>query len=59
VLGFSNWAALYAGVGAEKALGKGRCQALMSKVRPLIVSSQIDIYRFQPELSYLPPPAAR
>lgn len=54
VLGFNNWAELDEGLGAEKGLGKDGYAALLMKTRPLIVSSQYDIYRFQPELSYLP-----
>ena len=55
VLGFNNWAELDAGVGPQKALGKEGYAALLAKVTPLIVSSEYDIYRFQPDLSYLPP----
>jgi hypothetical protein len=57
VLGFSNWAELDAGIGPVKALGKDGYAALVAKVGSLIVSAQYDLYRFQPDLSYLPPPA--
>ena len=57
VLGFSNWADLDAGIGAQKGLGKEGYQSLLGKLRPLIASSQYDIYRFQTDLSYLPPAA--
>jgi hypothetical protein len=57
VLGFNSWADLDAGIGPEKALGKEGYAALVAKASALIVSSQFDIYRFQPDLSYLPPPA--
>lgn len=59
VLGFDKWADLDEGVGAQKALGKDGYQGLLVKVRPLIVSSQSDVYRFQPDLSYLPPATAK
>jgi hypothetical protein len=55
VLGFSNWADLDGGLGVEKALGKEGYQSFLAKLMPLIVSSQFDVYRFQPEMSYLPP----
>ena len=54
VLGFNKWADMDEGIGAEKGLGKDGYAALLMKTRPLIVSSQIDVYRFQPDLSYLP-----
>jgi hypothetical protein len=59
VVGFNNWADLDEGIGARKALGKEGYQSLLAKVRPLIVSSQSDVYRFQPDLSYLPPATAK
>ena len=59
VLGFNNWAELDEGIGAQKALGKEGYAGLLTKVRLLVVSSQYDIYRFQPELSYLNPAAAK
>src|ERR1035437_571410 len=37
---------------AQKALGKEGYQSRLGKLRPLIVTSQSDIYRFQPDLSY-------
>jgi hypothetical protein len=59
VAGMSAWADFDGGFGVEKALGKEGYQNLLNKVRPLIVESQADVYSFQPELSYLPPPAAK
>jgi hypothetical protein len=58
VAGLSSWADLDGGFGAEKGLGKEGYQALLNKVRPLIVSSEYNVYRFEPDLSYLPPPPA-
>jgi hypothetical protein len=57
VIGFSNWADLDGTIGAEKGLGKDGYQALLNQVRALIVQSEYFIYRYQPDLSYLPPPA--
>jgi hypothetical protein len=59
VMGFDNWADLDGTLGLEKALGKEGYQSFLLKLRPLIVSSQADIYRFQPDLSYLPTPTAK
>ena len=59
VLGLNNWADLDGGLGVEKALGKEGFQSFLLKMAPLIVSSQFDIYRFQPNLSYLPPPTTK
>jgi quinol monooxygenase YgiN len=59
VTGFDTWADLDAGIGAQKGLSKEDYQGLLDKVRALITSSEYDIYRFQPDLSYLPPPTAK
>jgi|HubBroStandDraft_1064217.scaffolds.fasta_scaffold399280_1 hypothetical protein len=57
--GLNSWADLDGGYGAEKGLGKEGYKALLAKVRTLIVQSQYDVYRFDPDLSYLPPPTAK
>jgi len=59
VVGMDHWADLDGGYGVEKALGKEGYEALRVKIRPLIVHSEYDEYRFQPELSYLAPPVAK
>ena len=59
VVGFNSWADLDAGVGAQKGLSKDGYQDLVAKVRSLIVQSQFDVYRYEPDLSYLPPTAAK
>ncbi|MGD0740795.1 MAG: hypothetical protein ABR957_14475 [Terracidiphilus sp.] len=59
VTGFTNWADLDGAIGAEKGLGKDGYQAMVNKVRALIVQSQFFIYRYEPDESYLPPPAAK
>ncbi len=56
VVGFNNWADLDDTIGAEKGLGKDGYQALVNQVRALIVSSDFIIYRYEPDLSYLPAP---
>jgi antibiotic biosynthesis monooxygenase (ABM) superfamily enzyme len=63
ITGFNNWADLDGGVGAEKGLSKDDYKALVDKAHELIVSSDFLIYRYAPNLSYLPaptpPPAAK
>lgn len=56
VAGLANWADLDGGIALEKGIGKEAYQAFLLKLRQLIVSSQADVYRFQPDISYLPPP---
>jgi hypothetical protein len=55
VISMDKWADLDEPMGVEKALGKEGYHALLAKIRPLIVQSEYNEYRFQPELSYLPP----
>jgi hypothetical protein len=59
VTGFNSWADLDAGIGAQKGLSKEDYQALLDKVRTLITQSEYDVYRYEPDVSYLPPPAAK
>jgi hypothetical protein len=59
VVGMDSWADLDGDFGIEKGLGHDGYEALLAKVRPLIVQSQADVYRFQPDLSYLPPAPAK
>ncbi len=55
VAGMNNWADLDGGFGVEKGLGKEGYQALLVKVRQLIVQAEVDEYRYEPDLSYLAP----
>jgi len=57
VVAMDSWGELDGDVGIQKGLGKEGYQALLYKVRPLVVQSEVNEYRFQPELSYLPPAA--
>jgi hypothetical protein len=59
VTSMDKWAELDEPFGIEKALGKDGYKALLGKVRPLIIQSDVNEYRFQPELSYLPPSSAK
>jgi len=59
VTGFNSWADLDAGIGAQKGLSKEDYQALVDKVRALITQSEFDIYRYESDESYLPPPTAK
>jgi len=40
--------------GAEKALGADGYKAFLAKVRPNVVATQFDVWRYQPVLSYQP-----
>lgn len=55
VISMDKWGDLDEPMSVEKGLGKEGYQALLAKIRPLIVQSESNEYRFQPELSYLPP----
>ena len=59
VAGMNSWADFDGGFGAEKGLGKEGYQAMVAKVRTLISSSQYNVYRYLPDLSYLPAAAAK
>ena len=59
VIAMGKWAEFDEPFGIEKALGKDGYKALLGKVRPLIIQSEVNEYRFQPELSYLPTAAAK
>jgi hypothetical protein len=54
IVAMDAWGDLDDGVGMMKALGKDGYKALLDKVRPLIVQSVVNEYRFLPEVSYLP-----
>lgn len=54
VAGLNDWADFDGGVGLEKGIGKEAYEKFLTRLRPLIVSSQFDVYRYQPDISYLP-----
>jgi len=56
VVGLNKWADLDEPFGVPKALGPDGYQKLLSKIRPLLVESEYNVYRFQRDLSYLPAP---
>ena len=59
VVAMDGWGDLDGEVGIQKGLGKDGYQALLEKVRPLIVQAEVNEYRFLPDLSYLPATAAK
>lgn len=59
VVAMDKWGELDEPMGIEKALGKEGYQALLVKVRPLIVQAEVNEYRFESDLSYLPPVSAK
>jgi len=59
VAGLNSWADLDGGFGVEKAMGKEGYQSFLTRIRPFIVESEYNLYRFLPDLSYLPAPAGK
>jgi hypothetical protein len=55
VVAMDKWADLDGEVGVAKGLGKEGYQNLLRRVRPLILQSVVNEYRFLPDISYLPP----
>jgi hypothetical protein len=55
VVEMEKWAQLDEPFGVEKGVGKDGYQALLGKIRPLIVQAEVNEYRFEADLSYLPP----
>jgi hypothetical protein len=55
VVGFDKWADIDDSIGLEKGIGHEAYQKFLEKLRPLVVNTEVNIYRFQPDLSYLPP----
>jgi hypothetical protein len=55
VAGMDSWGDFDGEFGVPKGMGKEGYQKFLLKIRPLIVESQWDVYRFQPDLSYLRP----
>jgi hypothetical protein len=59
IVAMDKWADLDGDVGVAKGLGKEGYQNLLEKVRPLILQSVVNEYRFLPDISYLPPATAK
>jgi hypothetical protein len=57
VLGLSKWADLDEPYGVQKAMGEEGYQRFLSKITPLLLESEYNMYRLQRDLSYLPPPS--
>jgi hypothetical protein len=53
VAGVNNWADFDGGFGVQKAMGEEVYQRFLAKLRPLILESEYNVYRFLPDLSYL------
>jgi len=54
-LGLSGWGDLDGPVGTEKGMTPAEWKAFQAKVATLIESTQWDIWKYQPDLSYVPP----
>ena len=54
-LGISSWGDLDSPLGAEKGMTAAEWKAFQAKVATLIESTEWDVWKYQPDLSYLPP----
>lgn len=54
-LGMNGWADFDAPIGAEKGMTAAEWKAFQAKVSPLIESTQWDLWKYEPDLSYLVP----
>jgi quinol monooxygenase YgiN len=54
VAGFDKWADLDDKAPIVKAMGQEAYDKYLAKVRPLMSSAEYEVYRFLPELSYMP-----
>lgn len=59
VVAMDKWADLDGEVGVAKGLGKEGYQNLLRRVRPLVLHSVVNEYRFLPDISYLPPTTSK
>jgi len=55
-LGLKGWADLDGPVGTEKGMSADEYKAFQVRLQPLIESTEWSIWKFQPELSYVPAP---
>jgi len=55
-LGVNGWADFDGTVGAEKGMTAAEWKAFQAKITPLIEGTQWDLWKYEPELSYLVPP---
>ncbi len=53
-LGLSGWADLDGPIGTEKGMSAAEYKAFLAKVSPLIESTEWSMWKFEPELSYIP-----
>ena len=53
-LGLSGWADLDSPIGAEKAMSPADYKAFMAKLGTLVESTEWTIWKYQPDLSYVP-----
>jgi hypothetical protein len=55
-LGLNGWGDFDAPLGAEKGMSAVDWKAFQAKVAPLITGTQWDLWKYEPELSYILPP---
>ena len=56
-LGMSDWGDLDAPFGVEKGMTPAEWKAFQTKVATIIESTEFTVWKYQPDLSYFPPPA--
>jgi hypothetical protein len=54
-MGVSGWGEFDSPFGAEKGMTPAEYKAFLAKIQPLIEGTQWDLWKFEPELSYLVP----
>jgi hypothetical protein len=54
-LGLNGWGELDGPIGAEKAMSASEFKAFQAKLSPLIESTEWSMWKYEPELSYIPP----
>jgi hypothetical protein len=54
VSGINSWADLDGGLPIQKAMGEEGYQRFLAKLRPLIIESEANVFRFVPDSSYSP-----
>jgi hypothetical protein len=55
-IGLNGWADLDGPIGTEKGMSAAEFKAFQAKLAPLIESTEWSVWKFQPELSYIPAP---
>jgi len=57
VVGLNKWADLDEPFGVQKAMGAEEYRQFLSKIRPLVLENEYNVYRFERDLSYMSAPS--